>query len=222
MTAGAPPPDWYADPAGAPFWRYWDGGAWTEQLRPWFASVRDAVGQTLRLDQGGITADADDVKLGDAVVARLVWGGAMSRAGGDATVQTGEGVWRLDQQGFLHAKVVVLDAATGAQVAVFEWADALRRGTLALADGTSLRWAAERVARNRARVGIRSMSYVGNFWLYDPEGQPVIGADLAEGVITISPLAPSAALPQLSLLVALAGYFVLRWWDSQTASTRDD
>ncbi len=55
-----------------------------------------------------------------------------------------------------------------------------------------------------------------------PVGQPVIGAHLEEGVIEISPLPVSAALPTLPLLVALSAYFVLRWWDSQTSSTRDD
>ena len=215
MTQSAPPPGWYADPAGAPWWRYWDGAAWTDQTRPWFASMREAVGQELRMDQGGLTAKADDLKLGDQVVARLAWGGMMERVGGDATVQTAEGAWRLDQQGFLHAKVVILDPTSAAAAGVLEWADGLRRGTLALAGGRTFQWAAEAIIRNRLRVGIRSMSYIGTWWLYDPTGRPVIRAHLEEGVITITPLPESGDLPELALLVPLAAYCVLRWWDSR-------
>jgi uncharacterized RDD family membrane protein YckC len=33
-TAGGPPPNWYADPGGAPQMRWWDGMRWTDHTRP--------------------------------------------------------------------------------------------------------------------------------------------------------------------------------------------
>jgi Protein of unknown function (DUF2510) len=30
----APPPGWYADPAGSPWWRWWDGRRWTAHVGP--------------------------------------------------------------------------------------------------------------------------------------------------------------------------------------------
>ena len=215
MSAASPPAGWFPDPAGTPCWRFWDGAQWTEQTRSWFASIRDLLGQDLRLHRGGITAKADDLKLGEAVAARLAWGGIMSRAGGDTTVQTAEGAWRLDQQGFLHAKVLVFEAVSGQQVALFEWGGALRSGTLRLADGRAFQWVNESWRRNRARVGIRSMAYVATWWMMAPDGRPVVGAHLEEGVITVRPLPEGAEVPELALLVPLAAYLVMRWWDSQ-------
>jgi uncharacterized protein DUF2510 len=215
VTAAPPPAGWFPDPGGAPCWRFWDGVAWTEQTRSYFASIAHAVGRELQLDQGGLTARADDLKLGEAVAVRLAWDGAMSRAGGDATVQADDGTWRLDQQGFLDAKVAVLEAGSGRQVGLFEWGGALRSGTLDLADGRVFRWANESWKHNRARVGTKSMAYLGTWWMTDTRGQRVVGAHLEEGVITVQPLPEGAAIPELSLLVALAAYLVMRWWDTQ-------
>jgi len=34
MGQGSPQPGWYADPAGTPWQRWWDGGQWTEHTQP--------------------------------------------------------------------------------------------------------------------------------------------------------------------------------------------
>ncbi|MBK5224918.1 MAG: M48 family metalloprotease [Acidimicrobiia bacterium] len=34
LGGGTPEPGWYPDPAGQPALRFWDGGGWTDQLRP--------------------------------------------------------------------------------------------------------------------------------------------------------------------------------------------
>lgn len=54
-----PPAGWYPDPAGSESWRWWDGGTWTESLRPYqpaapVTPAADEVGAAKRLLKVGI------------------------------------------------------------------------------------------------------------------------------------------------------------------------
>lgn len=208
MTSPAPAAGWYPDPGGQPCWRRWDGAAWTEETRGYFRPIADAVGGTLTLHQGGLSAKADDLKLGEDVVARVAWGGLVNRMAGDATAQASDGSWRLDQQGLLHPKISIFGSS--GQIGLYEWKHSSGGGALTFADGRALTWAAE-----LADIGVRSRAndQRGRWWLWDAQRQALLGAALEATEITVSILPAAAALPHLGLHTCLAAVLVMRWWD---------
>ena len=217
MSTAAPSPGWYADPAGALQWRYWDGTQWTEQTQGWFLDARAAVGQTLELHRGvGLGGKPDDLRLGDGVVARLTWGGVINRFSGDLTVQAADGAWRLDQQGMLHAKVLIF-GATG-QIGLYEWQNIQKGGPLTFADGRAYQWASEFTSRGMLS---RSFDESSQWWLWDSHQRAVLGGRLERSTLTVTLRPEAAEVPELGLLAGLAAYLVVRWWDTQSSRDRD-
>ena len=218
MSSAATPAGWYPDPAGAPCWRYWDGTAWTERTQGWFRPARDAIGTTLVLDRGGAGNAPEDLKLGPESVVRLAWGGVVNRLTGGLEVQSADGRWRLDQQGLLHPKVVI-HGATG-QVAVYEWRKARGDGTLAFSDGRRLEWAAEWTELGDLR---HRNDQAGQWWMWDAQRRAVLGGALAGQEVTVALRPEAAEIPELGLVIGLAAFLVVRWWDAQHArDTRRD
>jgi hypothetical protein len=215
VTSAVTPAGWYADPSGAPCWRYWDGAAWTDRTQGWFRPARDAIGTTLVLDRGGVGNKPEDLKLGSESVVRLAWGGMLNRLTGDLEVQSADGRWRLDQQGLLHPKVVITSAA--GQVGLYDWRAARGDGTLSFADGRRLEWAAE-----RAEIGnpYRSNDQSGQWWMWDAQRRAVLGGALAAQQITVTLRPEAAEIPELGLVTGLAAFLVVRWWDSQAKRDR--
>ena len=217
MGTAAPSPGWYADPAGAPRWRYWDGRQWTDQTREWFLAARTALGQSLDLHRGSaLGGEPDDLRLGEGIVARLAWGGIVDRFSGDVTVQAAEGTWRLDQKGLRQAKLAILGPQ--GRVGLYERQKIKKGGPLTFADGRSYRWAGEPITR-----GILSPSFdkSSQWCLLDPQERAVLGARLERRRVTVT-LAPEAAeVPDLGLLAGLGAYLVLRWWDERSGRYLD-
>jgi hypothetical protein len=210
MEASVPDPGWYPDPSGSPNWRFWDGTQWTEQTKGYFGSVRELLGQSLVLRRDGLNPKAEDLMHGDEVVVRLGWGGLMNRMQGDLTVESGEGSWKIDQQGLLPPRHVFFD--NSGQIAVMTWQITAGTGTLTFNDGRVFTWKDEWVERGKNRV---SPKHRGQWWLWDAAGVAVVGA-AHDGDTTTVQLNPAAAgVPELSLFAGLGAYLVLRWLDSQ-------
>ncbi len=210
MSTAAPSPGWYADPAGAPQWRYWDGVQWTEQAQSWFLDARTAVGQTLELRRGGVGLGGkpDDLRLGDGVVARLTWGGIMNRFSGDLTVQADDGAWRLDQQGLLQPRVLIFDPS--GQVGRYEWQNIQKGGPLTFADGRWYQWASEFISRGMVHDS-------SQWWLWDSRQRAVLGARVERGTTTVNLRPEAGEVPEIGRLAGLAAYLVLRWLDAQAS-----
>jgi len=216
MEASVPAPGWYRDPSGSPNWRYWDGTQWTQQTKGYFRSVRELLGQALVLRRDGLNPKAEDLMWGDEVVVRLGWGGLINRMQGDVTVESGEGSWRIDQQGLLPPRHVILDH-TG-QIAVMNWQITSGKGTLTFGDGRVYTWRHEWVQVERHRV---NPNHRGQWWLWDAGGRAVIGAAHADHVTSVQVPADAVDVRELALFAGLGAYFVLRWLDSQVNRDRN-
>src|SRR3954453_497124 len=214
MEASVPQPGWYPDPSGAPNWRYWDGTQWTEQTKGYFGSVRRLLGTSLVLHRGGLNPKAEDLMAGDEVVVRLGWGGLLNRMQGDLTVESGEGSWRIDQQGLLPPRHVFFDN-TG-QIAVMTWQITSGTGTLTFTDGRQYVWKSEWIQLDNSHYTSKHQS---QWWLWDQNDHAVIGA-AHDGVTTTVQLLPdSGEVRELALFAGLGAYLVLRWLD--TLASRD-
>src|SRR4051794_14584777 len=209
MEASVPEPGWYPDPSGSPNWRYWDGTQWTEQTKGYFRSVRELLGTSVWLKRDGLNPKAEDLMAGDEVVVRLGWGGLLNRMQGDLTVESGEGAWRIDQQGLLPPRHVFFDA-TG-QIGVMTWQITSGTGTLTMSDGRVFVWKDEWIQLDRNRYSPKHQS---QWWLWDNAGRAVIGG-AHDGVTTTVQLLPDTGdVPELPLFAGLSAYLVMRWLDS--------
>jgi hypothetical protein len=197
----AVPAAWYADPAGSGRERYWNGSAWTEQLRdsPAFAAASSVAGAPS--DSPGLGHIAEQVAyvpFTRADVHALQDGASASTTGGTSTIAI-----------YLYAltpALLLLNLLFSWSFAPADFADLLIHGGIALATA-----AIALVLASIDRSQLRSRGYLG-------APPPVLGLLPPVYVIARSSAVGPGALPAtLSALVVQAAVVVLLVVPSMTS-----
>jgi hypothetical protein len=144
---------WYADPYGAPLWRWFDGGSWTGQTAPIElgadAQTRlgplpsgpalvETAGRTLWLDAPQRRSVEFTLMLDEAPVARLSHAGALI-ATGPVAAGCAEGAWTFQRRGLLAATISATLAGPDTVVAEYR----VQARALTLPSGVTRTWSGE-------------------------------------------------------------------------------
>lgn len=147
-----------------------------------------------------------ELSLGADCIARIDWSGSWDDA---AIVTCGYERWTFRHEGFLHARVRVIDGISGEETAVLQhkWG---RDSYLLFPDGSKFTWSVLKFWKGE--LGYKDAN--GNVLLRIKPGY-VNGRKAGE--LTITPQA--LELPNLALLITLGWYLMVRLAQTSDAST---
>lgn len=154
--------------------------------------IREQVGREMRWRRTRFIPRAFELRAGDEVLASLTWPKLIGR---QAIATAAEGEWRFRRASLFSLRVVLEDAATGAQVG--EYSSAPLSGTLRLSDGRE--------------YGVGRDSLFGRFRLRRASGGEIAWFPRRPAFTGGGPMqleAAASAEPQLGLLTTFA-FFLL-------------